>query len=130
MGQKALWIAGCLLAVLAVTLWLAFHRPAKDPQPVIHWSAYDRIKVGMTREQVEALLGGPPGDYTDPARDIETIYDIWLNDERYQDEVWWTDGWALCVRFDRDGLVAEKLEVGGVSWGREPKPLWRRLLPW
>jgi outer membrane protein assembly factor BamE (lipoprotein component of BamABCDE complex) len=51
--------------VVALGILLARHRPG----PHLDRAAYDRIEPGMTQAQVEAILGGPPGDYG--ARDLE-----------------------------------------------------------
>lgn len=54
-----------LLASLAVTLLLvgfllSLLLPRHCP---VNWVACKRIEVGMTQAEVEAILGGPPGDY-------------------------------------------------------------------
>lgn len=82
----------------------------------------------MTRDQVVATLGGPPGDYTNPTSDAIVVIDPWLRDDRLEDEVWWGDGYGLCVRFDHDGRVAKKLFLGGVRIETRPEPFWQRLL--
>jgi outer membrane protein assembly factor BamE (lipoprotein component of BamABCDE complex) len=58
-------VAVALGLAAVVGIVLARHRAG----PHIDRAAYDRIEPGMTQAQVEAVLGGPPGDYG--ARDLE-----------------------------------------------------------
>ena len=51
MGRKHLRSIGVLLAALALGLWLVPARPSKAQGPAINWSAFDQVKVGMTRDQ-------------------------------------------------------------------------------
>jgi hypothetical protein len=100
---------------------------AKDNRPVIDWSGFDRIKVGMSRAQVESTLGGPEGDYAHRSSSTIMLYEPWPKDERYYDEVWWGDGFAICIRFDDNGLVADRIFLGGQRMKLEPDSWWDRL---
>jgi hypothetical protein len=63
--RKLRWVlAGLALGLVAFALW-----PVRPPAPDrITQENFDRIQEGMTCAEVEALLGGPPGDY----RSVET----------------------------------------------------------
>jgi hypothetical protein len=52
-GLGALALLGCGLIV-----WLTY------PRHRLNQASYERIEVGMTLEEVEAILGGPAADYT------------------------------------------------------------------
>jgi hypothetical protein len=55
------WVFGSLAAAL---LLLGALPPLAMPwRCPVNRAAYDRIEVGMTPAQVQAILGGPPGDY-------------------------------------------------------------------
>jgi hypothetical protein len=62
----------------------------------------DRIEIGMTRAQVEHVLGGPPGDYRTrhtfpPAISMYVFWDKWQG-----------DGGLIFVDFDGDDRVSFK----------------------
>jgi hypothetical protein len=86
-----------LLVLLAVALMLlGALLPLLVPRHCpVNRAAYHRIKEGMTQKEVEATLGGPPGDYrTRPVcADIGSgggiSWDMWFGDEG---DVWvWLD---------------------------------------
>jgi hypothetical protein len=63
--------AGVLALLGAVAgLWVATSFPS--PGPGITEENYGRIREGMSREDVEAILGGPPGIY---GEDIDWLYE-------------------------------------------------------
>jgi hypothetical protein len=100
---------GWLIALTAFVLVLV---PVGMLLPVLFPSASKvtsenakRIKEGMTRAEVEEILGGPPGDYrngpTRASRDrlvlpgpnpLDLI--VW--------EVWWGDEAVIAIRFDAE----------------------------
>jgi hypothetical protein len=85
--------------------------------------AYHRIKEGMTRQEVEAVLGLPPGDYRSRAgreddsswgmkelrgeylltHPLKSLYDEPPRD--WRDEIWMADDFEIWAWFDGDGLV-------------------------
>ena len=81
--------------LLAGALLPALHPP---PQKVTEANS-ERIKPGMTRAEVEAILGGPPGDYR--TRPTQTV-DIWMA----EGEAWFGDEGDCIVAFDRGVAVA------------------------
>jgi hypothetical protein len=36
----------------------------QNQRPQINWKNFERIKKGMTQDEVENILGAPPGDYS------------------------------------------------------------------
>jgi SmpA / OmlA family len=95
------WLLGLGLAIPAVA-WLRLHSPSLFSQ-----EQCDLIQPGMTRAQVEAVLGKPPGDYsTGP---LNTGFDC-LPDlpEVKTMENWESDTGTVRVGFDGAGVVAWK----------------------
>ena len=86
----ALLIAG----IVAGIIWYP-----SGPRPCL--ATFKQVKVGMTRAEVVAILGRPPGDYTtrewsdyiNSHRDIN--YERWICDEGF-----------LCVRFGENNYPA------------------------
>jgi hypothetical protein len=68
---------------------------------------FERIKEGMTRAEVEAILGGPPGVYRTCSRGTAperyTLVGGYSWGQTYS--VWSGDEVTVYVCFDRDGLV-------------------------
>ncbi len=68
----------------------------------------DKIQEGMTQREVEAILGGPPGDYaTRPYnREIGMIVGLHLqNAEDYVSKEWIGDEGIITIEFYKDGTV-------------------------
>jgi hypothetical protein len=104
-------LAAVLAGVLAVGASILLVRawPILFPRPGITRLNVQRIRRGMTRGEVEAILGGPAGDY----RTVATAYlpearplGPWAEKEVYADSVWKADTGAVWVRFDFAGRVA------------------------
>jgi hypothetical protein len=132
------WVCVGLAALLAISLgaWL---RPA--PFPV---SAYNRIRLGMTPQEVAVAIGVPPG-YQDgiipmPPRMCPTgkyIRQTGLpsTDLRRKElflEHWtWEDYW-IWVRYDRTGRVVGYylLEADGETWPGSSPSFFNRLRAW
>jgi hypothetical protein len=84
------WLIGLFalfLVLVAALLGLVGPRSSKVTR-----AAFDRIEVGMTRAEAEAILGGPPGDYRTrpggPAFEGSgggISWDMWCGDEG---EIW------------------------------------------
>jgi hypothetical protein len=76
------WLAAASLLsiVLGASLFTL-----RQPRPGITRENFDRTEVGMTEDEVEAILGGPPGTYTD--RPIVVVIEgvmfrrWWIGDE-------------------------------------------------
>jgi hypothetical protein len=86
----------------------------------VNRTACERIKEGMTQTEVEAILGGPPGDYTTrptirkvgsltPPRGAHSRSVKWWGDEG-DALVWFGDGVVI-------GTIFREAEVTPVSLG-------------
>jgi hypothetical protein len=53
-------VSPALLTLVAVLTWLLMPRQGDD----INQQNYERIREGMTAQEVEGILGGPAGNYT------------------------------------------------------------------
>jgi SmpA / OmlA family len=104
------------IAVLAVILLFAV-RPRRV---MASKRDCDRIEIGMSREQVEQILGGPPGDYrTRPTHEypLGYVYRFW--------EVWKGDGGVILIDFE-DGTVHRK--AYDEYWNHGEKSLLDRMI--
>lgn len=99
------------LVLCATAAW--YFWPVVNPITV---KTYDQICPGMTREEVDNLLGGPGGtreDFTqwmnNRSPTIGSGTDL-LNSRRNQPgiEYWYRDSGIIIVRFDSDKMVADK----------------------
>jgi hypothetical protein len=118
--KRVLFLAGCVAAVL-VASYLALRWAA--PRHHINKEGFDAIRVGMSEQEVEAILGGPPGDYSAtgavpcPAAYASsgTLLDRGVEDLRS----WVGDDAAINVAFDAGGLVVWKDQVPILMHTRE-----------
>ena len=74
-----------LAAGLIVLLIPSLLLPTSRPKSAINQENFDRIQVGMTEDEVEAILGGPPGNYTDRRYPMSytggsLLYRSWIGD--------------------------------------------------
>jgi hypothetical protein len=118
-----------LLLTLAVTLtavvlgaWLLWPSPS-----AITEENYDRLRPGMTLEEVEALLGGPAGNYGyHGTRIVQTRDDIDVPRVHQCRYLQWVGARHMIgIQFDAEDRVIGK-DLGEVT----PLPLWRRPLSW
>ncbi len=120
--RQVLIVAGVALVVFAVASAVPYHarcqRLARSRS--IDREHYDRIQLGMSRAEVEAVLGGPPGDFatedvsygvTDSDLAIFTAgpYEYWAGDDG---DVW--------VAFDEQGAVRRRAFGDAVSTPKTP----------
>jgi hypothetical protein len=94
---------------------------------------YERIREGMTLDEIEAILGVPAGDYTDgrfyalpipssgfsPLRHIPVIWRNWISEEG-----------CIIIGFSESGQVCRKRFWPVVREHRTFLDRLRRLLPW
>jgi hypothetical protein len=91
----------------------------QDAAPRADEVAYERIRLGMTREEISSVIGGPPGDYMGEGYDVLACWhdhDIGIDPDddlahpRWQDipEEWDTTRGAILVRFDQQGRATAK----------------------
>jgi hypothetical protein len=97
-----------LLVVLAalVAIVVAGTVAVPWPRPRVTSESFARVQVGMSRAEVERLVG-PPGDYTTGPMGV-VIFDhtsMWPADTTL---VWWRgDGGIGSIAFDADSTVAD-----------------------
>jgi hypothetical protein len=135
-GQaKEVPMAALLLTVTLASLW--------PPVPSLHVrrTTFDSVREQRNSlrqpRQVEALLGGPPGDYrTRPTSDAEppgfSVFEVSTRDQPRL--IWRADEGDLEVRF-RDGVVCfcsytprERVSVGPTDWMLWRVGQWRSVL--
>jgi hypothetical protein len=64
----------------------------------------DRIMKGMPKDEVAAILGGPPGDFSSRAKVYRNDVQLGLKMPHY--ECWYGDQGEIKVAFDSEGKVA------------------------
>jgi hypothetical protein len=104
----ALPVALVLLGVGALVLW---------PRAGITRANLSKIHGGMTRTQVEAIFGGPSGDYRTPGHAYLVDYSFGHPPGSEAHE-WIGDEGIAVVAFDQNGHVAARLyvEAGEVTF--------------
>ena len=108
-------------ALIAVCVW-------KNAQPRPCRATFERVRVGMTREEVEATVGAPPGDYTPSGafvlRTEDRLAVVGVG-------IWLTDHADLWVRFDAAGRAqsATVCNVSKLDFLRS-RTRWERLWAW
>ena len=77
---------------------------------LIDWDNFDRIDVGMTRQEVESILGGPPGDFTTR----RMLFFSARTGRAASWELWAADRGQIEVEFDEADIVQAKYFAEGV----------------
>jgi len=118
--RKKWWIIAA--ATIAGCVGLAFVIPAlRPPRPGVTKENFDRIEIGMTRAEVEAILGPPTEDFAGVVAFANNGFDgtIWENDRADEAQ----------IRFDENNSVKTK------NWDEWPddRGVFEKLmdqLPW
>ncbi len=122
MRRKRVVIAVGLILVAVVAAGVAMRLRPEDPRlarsRLIDQEHCDRIKEGMSRAEVEAILGGPPGDFATKRMHYAVVY----IDGTPLDKRWYGNEGVIEVQFDYGGKVGRAL----FEPGRELPP---RFLP-
>lgn len=124
-GQPT-WLRRLFLGVLIVVVVLiGYYAYFLWTLPEVSRADFERIQVGMTQAEVEAIIGGPPGEYAGYKppwhyRSLESPFAV-IGTERKK---WTGDGGVIYVGFDvDDGKVRWTKFIGWdlfYEWG--PKP--------
>jgi hypothetical protein len=101
--NRRLFAATFVMALIVCAIGTSLIR---GPKGGITRANYDKIRLGMTQDDVEALLGCPPGDYTDgrPVMGIDSYGGSVLMREGVMKE-WWDELGIIQVGFDNGGCV-------------------------
>jgi hypothetical protein len=92
--------------------------------------AYARIQLGMTQEEVEGILGVPPGDYAWGEwlkNDTLVSADFKSSNDRLRYELWHGSGVRIAIGFDQQSKVVSK-----TYWIERRETIWqylRRMVP-
>jgi hypothetical protein len=117
MTRRRLLLA--LVAALAVLVAVGISRRRR-----VSLARVGEIRKGMRQEEVEAVLGGPPGDYK--THDI-VFTKGWPLRSSSQPREWVTDDGLVLVVFRDDGTVDWYDTDRGLTVGPGPS-FWERLL--
>lgn len=103
-----------------------------SPAHRIHWSAFQRIEDGMTFDEVVAILGVSPGDYTTAPVRIYASGELRLGRQVFErieaahgQRGWVSDAGAIAVSFDANGMAA-----GGAEYVYFVEPWTFKLRRW
>jgi hypothetical protein len=136
MRRRKLLVVLAGLAVLAVGAFLLWPRPDR-----ITRDYFQRIRIGMGRAEVEAILGGPPGDYTtlnvSPHIGMRIVVD--MDDDgtirNYPPEEWTGNTMSIWVSFGPSGKVIstsyeDSESVKEWPWDNLRWRFWRQWRKW
>jgi hypothetical protein len=109
--RKRWWVAVSILIATVMAIVFILSRPAG-----VTWFGYARVRLGMTPEEVESVIGVPPGNYSS-RKDI-TMVDHWASDWHAgkpgdgKQETRYSDSGCLRLSYDSDGKVVYKEWLG------------------
>jgi hypothetical protein len=126
MRRRTLLVALVALAVVvAVGVVALWPRPRPQPSSRITRENFDRIKVGMTRAEVEAILG-PEGDHRTRHGETEMLDGSWNPDWTHDGPlmatwrdpaggpsvgVWISDSVFILIYFDDDSVTGTEAQA-------------------
>jgi hypothetical protein len=90
------WLVGLTVLAGTAALWLSLVLGGDR----ITWRSFQRIQVGMTQKEVEAILGGPPGEYAVPK--------IGLTRFTPPEGEWWGAEAIIVIEFTKERRVLRK----------------------
>jgi hypothetical protein len=105
MSRRRVLLGGVVLLALGVAVVTLPRLTRKINPPAVSHERYGRIKEAMTVEEVEAVLGVPPGDYQ------TRRHRLIANTLAGGDYVWRGDEGAIVVYFDGSGRVESHLFI-------------------
>lgn len=118
-----------LLVTTVCKLILVLALLVSPPSPRITKKRFDSLKVGMQIHKVEAILGGPPGDYRSgpTVSCLPGIVSLAVEDNTLRELIWQGDEANIGVWVNRKGIVEYsyfKL-MKPIPLGNFKKCLWR-----
>lgn len=118
--KTSLWT--CVVILLLAGGILAFHLLADEGGLVTSRRSL-KIEIGMTRRQVEEILGPPfQGDPKELSKWFDQAAEEWIGRERSNSAVWIGNQHQVVVRFDAEGNVKTVMRSGVLAersfWGR------------
>jgi hypothetical protein len=117
----------CLYLLAAVTIALLMWA-VLPPHASVSRGNYNKIRVGMTEAEVEALLGGPGEDLAPLTYEdvhVDELPPLQLHSLPYRLHHWRSNTHMITVIFDREGRVA------GKTYSRDPTVSFlRRFIDW
>jgi hypothetical protein len=122
-ARRWYWVGGTVMIVVVVIVYLVRRDSGQISAEQINMERYDEIKLGMNREDVEEILGGPPGSYytTGETRHRKEIHFPPPELSGCKEEFWAGNDFEISVFFDKQGRVSGKDIVGLY----DPNPLGR-----
>jgi hypothetical protein len=125
--KRKLMLAVGVLAIVVVVVPLGLRVwPRRHGPPFIDRAHCDRIEKGMTQEEVEAILGGPPGKYTNKNIVLLDLRSWRPAGERL--ETWTGDEGVAEVTFDEQGAVVSSAFEKG--WEYRGPTVIERIRTW
>jgi len=123
MRRKPVVYLGMMTVIAAITFWaVALSIMTREARKItFSQDLADRISIGMTRDEAEALLRCPPGDYTTGPCDTPPCC-AWT----FVCDWWVSDTGEIGVWFDEEEKV-KKVVFRAIQ--RTPHPFWYEILP-
>jgi hypothetical protein len=101
--SKRFWtwlVLGCLaISILGPAVWILI------PKPGINRQNYHKIQVGMTLDEVTALMGHPPGNHAKPTSVIVVPDSESMGDTAPGQKFWMSDSGFIIVVLDENDRV-------------------------
>jgi hypothetical protein len=107
-----LLLIAALSLLVCISLILIVHRKVAADR-----ASFVSICAGMSQNEVETILGGPPGDYTtrptvfysQEGQCLQPVDQSVEDTTSLHEEIWFSDDGAIMVRFDDKGHAVFKL---------------------
>jgi hypothetical protein len=110
--NRRLFLSLTVLAALAGAAWLVLC--LTSPKLRIDEASLWLIKEGMTLEEVEEILGGPPGNYGSRPKEVDFPWSMKRPEDALVKE-WYTDEFWVGVFFDKSNRVLAAEGTGGLK---------------
>jgi SmpA / OmlA family len=126
MKMRLVWVLG----VLAITTLFAVTCIHPNEPGCITFDSYQQIQVGMTRQQVEEILGGPArNESANPFESLHFMNFSTIPNKTWPEE-WWVPHAAISIWFDLQGKVYRK-NFDWHDYGPVKKPsFWDSIRSW